>query len=87
MTGSLFSAPVYKTYGTLVASDNFDNTGFALPLGLKDNRLAIAAADEVAAPLPMASLIHDRFIEAIAQGLSNADWSAIARVSYRSAGL
>jgi hypothetical protein len=35
----------------------------------------------------MASLIHDQFIAALAQGLGEADWSAIARVAARNAGL
>ena len=87
LTGSLFPAPVYQTYGSLIASDNFEHVGFKLPLGFKDNRLVLAAAEQVAAPMPMASLIHDRFVAALAQGLSEADWSAIARVSYRNAGL
>ena len=87
MTASLFAAPIYKTYGALIASDNFDKVGFALPLGLKDNRLVVAAADEAGVPLPLASLIHDRFVAAIAQGLGNSDWSAIARLAFRSAGL
>jgi len=87
MTGSLFGAPIYKNYGAIIASDNFDNVGFALPLGFKDNRLVIAAAEAANVPLPLASLVHDRFVAAIAQGLANADWSAIARISYRAAGL
>ncbi len=87
MTGSLFGAPIYKNYGALIASDNFDNVGFALPLGFKDNRLVIAAGEAANVPLPLASLVHDRFVAALAQGLANADWSAIARISYRSAGL
>ena len=87
MTGSLFAAPIYQTYGALIASNHFDKVGFALPLGLKDNRLVVAAADEVGVPLPLASLVHDRFIAAIAQGLGNSDWSAIARLSFESAGL
>jgi 3-hydroxyisobutyrate dehydrogenase-like beta-hydroxyacid dehydrogenase len=87
ITGSLFAAPIYKTYGALIASNNFDQVGFALPLGLKDNRLVVAAADEAGVPLPLASLVHDRFITAIAQGLGNYDWSAIARLSFESAGL
>ena len=51
------------------------------------NQLELAAAEEVRAPIPMASLVHDRFLEAMALGLSNADWSAISRVSLRNAGL
>src|SRR5215470_15934103 len=87
MTNSLFSAPIYKTYGTMLASEKFEPPGFKLPLGLKDNRLVIAAAEQTAVPMPMASLVHDRFLAAIAQGLSESDWSAIAKVSYRNAGL
>jgi 3-hydroxyisobutyrate dehydrogenase-like beta-hydroxyacid dehydrogenase len=87
MTGSLFAAPVYRNYGTMVAEEKFEPPGFKLPLGLKDNRLVLAAAEEAAVPMPMASLVHDRFIAALAQDMGNADWSAIASVSFRDAGL
>jgi 3-hydroxyisobutyrate dehydrogenase-like beta-hydroxyacid dehydrogenase len=87
LTGSLFTAPVYRNYGSMIAADNFEPVGFKLPLGLKDNRLVLAAAQEVAVPMPMASLIGDHFIAAMAQGLSEADWAAVARIAYRNAGL
>ena len=87
LTNSLFSAPIYKNYGALLLSEKFDPPGFKLPLGLKDNRLVIAAAEDAAVPMPMASLVHDRFLAAMAQGLSESDWSAIAKVSYKNAGL
>jgi 3-hydroxyisobutyrate dehydrogenase-like beta-hydroxyacid dehydrogenase len=87
LTGSLFSAPVYKNYGALVAENKFDQVGFKLPLGLKDNRLVAAAAEEVGVPMPLASLIHDRFVAAMAGGLEQADWAAFARIAYQQAGL
>jgi len=87
MTESLFSAPVYKNYGAMIAADKFEPVGFKMPLGFKDNRLVLAAAEEVAVPMPMASLVHDRFVAAMAQGMENADWSAIARIAYKNAGL
>jgi 3-hydroxyisobutyrate dehydrogenase-like beta-hydroxyacid dehydrogenase len=87
MTGSLFAAPIYRTYGGIIAGEKFEPAGFKLPLGLKDNRLVLAASEEAAVPMPMASLVHDRFVAAMAQGLSNADWSSIARVSFKNAGL
>ena len=61
--------------------------GFKLPLGLKDNRLVMAAAEEKSVPLPLASLIHDRFIAAMANGLAESDWSAISSMAMRDAGL
>jgi len=87
LTNSLFNAPIYKTYGALVVSQKFDPPGFKLPLGFKDNRLLLAAAEEVSVPMPMASLVRDRFIAAMAQGLGESDWSAIARISAKNAGL
>ena len=87
LTESLFAAPVYRTYGTMIASDKFEPAGFKLPLGLKDNRLLLAAAEEATVPMPMASLIHDRFVAALARGLGESDWAAIARISYENAGL
>ena len=87
LTSTLFSAPIYKNYGGMIARNQFEPVGFKMPLGFKDNRLMLALAEETAAPMPMASLIHDRFLAAMAQDLSDADWSAIARVSFRNAGL
>jgi len=71
----------------MIAAGKFEPVGFKLPLGLKDNRLLLEAAEEAAVPMPMASLVRDRFIAAIAQGLSDADWSAIALLAMRSAGI
>ena len=87
LTNSLFPGPLYQTYGNLIASDRFEPAGFKLPLGFKDNRLLLAAAEEARVPMPMASLVHDRFVAALARGLSESDWSAIARLSAENAGL
>jgi 3-hydroxyisobutyrate dehydrogenase-like beta-hydroxyacid dehydrogenase len=87
LVGSLFAAPIYRTYGPMVAADNFEPVGFRMALGMKDNRLVLAAAEEVAVPLPLASLIRDRMLAATAQGMADADWSSIARLSFKEAGL
>src|SRR5262249_53243905 len=87
LTNSLFPSPVYKGYGSMIASDKFEPAGFKLPLGLKDNRLLLAAAEEAVVPMPMASLVHDRFMAALARGLEESDWAAIARIAYLDAGL
>src|SRR5262249_55264705 len=87
LTNSLFDAPVYRNYGAMVASGVFEPVGSRMPLGLKDNRLLLAAAEEAAVPMPLASLVRDRFITAIARGMGEADWAAIARISATDAGL
>jgi 3-hydroxyisobutyrate dehydrogenase-like beta-hydroxyacid dehydrogenase len=84
---TLFQSPVYGNYGRIMASEEFEPAGFALRLGLKDARLALQMADESAAPMPAASLIHDHFLDALAHGQGDMDWSSIARVVARNAGL
>jgi 3-hydroxyisobutyrate dehydrogenase-like beta-hydroxyacid dehydrogenase len=87
LTGTLFSAPIYRTYGPIVAAGSVPANGFKTSLALKDMRLALAAADASIVPMPVASLIRDHFIEAVAQGEGNADWSGLARLAARRAGL
>jgi 3-hydroxyisobutyrate dehydrogenase-like beta-hydroxyacid dehydrogenase len=87
MTSSLFSAPVYKNYGTLIADQKYSPAGFKMELGLKDIRSAIAAAEAKAVPMPVASLVRDHFISGIARGGADLDWSGLARVPAEEAGL
>jgi len=87
LTSTLFAAPVYKTYGGLIADKKFQPAGFAAPLGQKDIRLTLAAADDLQVPLPLASLLRDRFLTLIAQGGERLDWSAIGSLAARDAGL
>jgi len=87
LTNSIFAAPVYKTYGSLIAEQRFSPPGFALPLGQKDNRLVLQAAEAHQVPMPLASLVRDRFLAARAQGYEDLDWSAMARLALTDAGL
>jgi 3-hydroxyisobutyrate dehydrogenase-like beta-hydroxyacid dehydrogenase len=86
LTSTLFSAPIYKTYGTLIADRKFLPAGFAAPLGQKDIRLALAAAEELSVPLPLASLLRDRFLTLMAHGGDELDWSAIGGLAAKDAG-
>jgi 3-hydroxyisobutyrate dehydrogenase-like beta-hydroxyacid dehydrogenase len=86
LTSTLFSAPVYKTYGGLIAGGKFEPAGFAAPLGQKDIRLTLAAAEELRVPLPIASLLRDRLLALLAQGGDDLDWSAIGSLAAKEAG-
>ncbi|BBZ31589.1 3-hydroxyisobutyrate dehydrogenase [Mycolicibacterium confluentis] len=86
LTSTLFGAPVYKTYGGLIADEQFEPAGFAAPLGLKDIRLVLEAGEQLAVPLPIAGLLRDRFLTLIANGGEHLDWSAIATLSASDAG-
>ena len=87
LTSTLFDAPVYKIYGGLIVAGNYDNVGFALPLGLKDIRLVMQAAESQSVPMPIASVIRDRFLTAIARGNANKDWSALGLIAMEDAGI
>jgi 3-hydroxyisobutyrate dehydrogenase-like beta-hydroxyacid dehydrogenase len=87
LTGSLFPAPIYKNYGAMVAHEKFEPVGFKLKLGAKDNRLVLSAAEEAGVPMPMASLVRDQFLAAMAQGMAEDDWAAVAKLVYKNAGL
>jgi 3-hydroxyisobutyrate dehydrogenase-like beta-hydroxyacid dehydrogenase len=86
LTSTLFSAPAYQTYGGLIARGEFEPAGFAAALGLKDIRLVLAAGENMAVPLPLASLLRDRFLTLLANGGGQLDWSAIATLAARDAG-
>jgi 3-hydroxyisobutyrate dehydrogenase-like beta-hydroxyacid dehydrogenase len=87
ITSTLFSAPAYQTYGGLIAREEFEPAGFAARLGLKDIRFVLAAAEELEVPLPIASLLRDRFLTLLAAGGGDLDWSAISTLAQRDAGL
>jgi 3-hydroxyisobutyrate dehydrogenase-like beta-hydroxyacid dehydrogenase len=87
LTSTLFNAPVYKTYGGLIVAGNYDKVGFALPLGLKDIRLVLQAAEAKSVPMPVASLVRDRFLTAVARGNGDKDWSALGLIAAEDAGL
>jgi 3-hydroxyisobutyrate dehydrogenase-like beta-hydroxyacid dehydrogenase len=87
LTATLFNAPVYKTYGRLIVDDKFEPAGFAALLGQKDIRLALAAAEALSVPMPLAGLIRDRFLTLVALGGETLDWSAIGALAARDAGI
>jgi 3-hydroxyisobutyrate dehydrogenase-like beta-hydroxyacid dehydrogenase len=85
-TSTLFAAPAYKVYGPVVAKQTFEPAGFLLTHGLKDIRQAIEAGELSNVPLPFASVLRDNFVDALAHGDAEKDWSAIAAVALRRAG-
>ncbi len=86
LTSSIFNVPAYKTYGALIAQGKFEPAAFAAPLGYKDIRLALSAAESLRVPMPLASLLHDRFLRLFAQGGDQLDWAAIGGLATQDAG-
>jgi 3-hydroxyisobutyrate dehydrogenase-like beta-hydroxyacid dehydrogenase len=87
LTSTLFGAPVYAGYGALIAEGAFEPAGFAAPLGFKDIRLALEAAEDLRVPMPLASLLRDRFLTLLAHGGDHLDWSAIGQLAAKDAAM
>jgi len=87
VNGALFNSPLYASYGDLIAGERYEPAGFRLRLALKDTRLALEAADAVSVPWPLASLLHDHFLAAVANGKGDMDWAALAQLAAENAGL
>jgi 3-hydroxyisobutyrate dehydrogenase-like beta-hydroxyacid dehydrogenase len=84
---TLFSCPIYQSYGKTIADRRFSPPGFALELGLKDLSLVVASASAAAAPMPLAELIRERLASGMARGRRNLDWSALSLGAREDAGL
>lgn len=86
LTGTLFGAPVYQTYGEILAEDRFRPAGFAAPLGLKDMTLVDAAATTLRVPMPVLGIVRDHLRAAIAREGEDVDWASVALAVRRGAG-
>ncbi len=84
---ALFGSPVYANYGRIIADEQFEPAEFRVKLGYKDMRLVLATAQECSSPMPLASLVRDHLLSALAKGQGDMDWSSIARVVAGNAGL
>jgi len=87
VNNALFNSPLYAGYGSAVAKEQFEPAGFKLRLGFKDLRLVQEAAESAAVPMPLAGVLRDRFLAAMARGEGDLDWAAIARIAALQAGL
>ena len=87
LTNSLFDSRVHKTYGGKIVEEHYSPPGMAVPLAIKDLRLALAEAEHAAVPMPAASLVHDRLVAMMARGWAGLDWSALGLLAAVDAGL
>lgn len=85
ITSTVFSAPVFKGYGSAIATETFEPAGFKLHLGLKDVRLALAAAEQANVSTPLSHVTHDLHVESLAHGDGDLDWAALSQTYARRA--
>jgi 3-hydroxyisobutyrate dehydrogenase-like beta-hydroxyacid dehydrogenase len=87
INSALFNSSLYGGYGAAIAKEQFEPAGFKLRLGFKDLRLVQEAAESAAVPMPLAGVLRDRFLAALARGEGDLDWAALARIAAVQAGL
>jgi 3-hydroxyisobutyrate dehydrogenase-like beta-hydroxyacid dehydrogenase len=87
LTGSLFDGRVHKAYGQKIVDHRYTPPGMTVPLAMKDLRLLLAEAERIQVPMPLASLLHDRFVAVAARGWSELDWSVLGRLAAFEAGI
>jgi 3-hydroxyisobutyrate dehydrogenase-like beta-hydroxyacid dehydrogenase len=86
VTNSTFPGPVYQGYGRMIVEDRYEPAGFKAGLALKDVRLALAAGDDRAMPMPLASVLRDSLLDALAHQEGDKDLAVLGRVARRRAG-
>jgi 3-hydroxyisobutyrate dehydrogenase-like beta-hydroxyacid dehydrogenase len=87
MASTIFNVPIYKNYGGLIASEKFSPPGFAAALGHKDVGLVLEAAQALDVPMPLGDLLRERLSRLLAEGGGSLDWTALAALSAKDAGL
>ncbi len=75
INSALFQSPFYAAYGKVML-DPPAVPGATVALGVKDLRLFLDAAKAGGVQLKIAERMQDRFAEAIASGLKDADWAS-----------
>jgi 3-hydroxyisobutyrate dehydrogenase-like beta-hydroxyacid dehydrogenase len=87
LTSSLFDGRVHKVYGGKIVEERHDPPGMTTPLAVKDLRLALAEAEGLAVPMPVAGVVHDRLVAMMARGWAGLDWSALGLLAASDAGI
>jgi 3-hydroxyisobutyrate dehydrogenase-like beta-hydroxyacid dehydrogenase len=85
ITSTAMSCPAYKNYGRLII-DQPEEATFTVKLGLKDVELALQVGGDTGVPLPLAVLMREQHLGAIAQGYGEREWAAVGNYIAQKAG-
>ncbi|MGZ3871786.1 MAG: NAD(P)-dependent oxidoreductase [Mucilaginibacter sp.] len=87
-TSTLFNTPLFQNYGKLIAGKQYQPVGFKSKLGYKDARIAFKLSQQAESPMPIASVVHNRLLSAVAKGWGDTDWvEGVARGVSEDAGV
>lgn len=83
----LFPGPIFNGYSARIRARQWEPPAGDFFLARKDNGLCLAAADELAVPLPLIQFLRDRIGQVIDAGEGKGDISTLARYCAQEAGL
>ncbi len=87
LTDGLFNCVAYRSYGDVIAKQDWGRVGATATIGFKDAQLAMQAAEKVRVPLPSGNVWRDHLMSACGRGEENLDWAVMAREQFRNSGL
>jgi 3-hydroxyisobutyrate dehydrogenase-like beta-hydroxyacid dehydrogenase len=78
LSQTLFNAPVYHNYSSIILQKKFEPAAFSMKLGLKDMNLVLQQAGSAGQSMPFASLLQSKMKQMVDNGKENIDWSAVS---------
>jgi 3-hydroxyisobutyrate dehydrogenase-like beta-hydroxyacid dehydrogenase len=87
LLGTNFDSIAQRVYGAILVERRFQPAGFPVVGGLKDIHLAGEAAESLRVAMPVLGIVRDRMLASISHGHGDLDWSAIALMAARDAGI
>lgn len=82
LTHTAFTGSAYAGYGPMIVNRKYTPPGFSMALGLKDVKLVEDAASDLGLKLPVATVLHELFEQALVDpDVKDLDWSAVAELT------
>jgi len=80
---TLFNAPIYQNYSSIILQKKFEPAAFTMKLGLKDINLVLAQASATKQQMPLASLLQENMQQLVSAGKDQIDWSAVSTANVK----
>ena len=87
ITSTMFAAPIFKTYASILSSGKLPDPGFKLSLALKDMNLALNVGETAQVAMPVVSVLRDRLLVSMAKGRGDLDATVLQQSVREDAGL
>jgi len=87
MLDQVLPNPALREYAERIRTRHFDEAGATLSTAVKDLQLILTEAGSVNTPLPIAAIVYDHILTAMARGQGDLDWCVSTEANRLAAGL